>query len=51
MIGDLTGPSRSGMKISIKKTLPTIHMNPRRVTMFGAIHIGKSSTKAFHYIE
>jgi hypothetical protein len=23
--------------------------NPRRVTRFGAIHIGRSSTKPFHY--
>jgi hypothetical protein len=26
-----------------------MHMNPRRVTMFGANHSGNSSTKAFHY--
>jgi hypothetical protein len=38
----------SGTKISMMKTLATIHMNPRRVTMFGAIHMGTSSTKAFH---
>lgn len=35
---------------TIKPTLSTMHMNPSRVTMFGASHSGNSSTKAFHCV-
>jgi hypothetical protein len=45
----LTGPSRSGIMTTSRPTLKMMHMNPRRVTMFGASHSGSSSTKAFHY--
>ena len=47
--GRRTGPSRSGIMTTSRPTLKRIHMNPRRVTMFGATHSGSSSTKAFHY--
>ena len=48
---NLTGPSMSGITRQIKNTLPIIKKKPRRVTMLGASHIGRSSTKAFHCIS
>lgn len=45
----LTGPTRSGMNINKRPTLATIKENPIRVTMLGATHSGRNSTKAFHY--
>lgn len=44
-----TGPTRSGMTMTSRATFAKMKQNPRRVTMFGASHSGKSSTKAFHY--
>lgn len=44
----LTGPTKSGMKITSRPTFIRMKKNPRRVTMFGANHSGKSSTNAFH---
>lgn len=49
--GALTGPTRSGMKMTNSATLTKMKKNPIRVTMFGASHNGKSSTKAFHCIK
>lgn len=34
--------------MTTKATLKRMKKNPRRVTMFGAIHSGNTSTKAFH---
>lgn len=34
--------------MTTKATLKRIKKNPRRVTIFGAIHSGNTSTKAFH---
>ena len=45
----LTGPTRSGMKITKRPTFVRMKKNPMRVTMFGASHNGNSSTNAFHY--
>lgn len=37
------------MKMAHKPTLPRMKKNPSRVTMLGASHSGKNSTKVFHY--
>lgn len=44
----LTGPTKSGIAIATKATLARIKKNPSKVTILGASHMGKSSTKAFH---
>jgi hypothetical protein len=36
------------MKMTTMATLKRMKKNPRRVTIFGAIHSGSTSTKAFH---
>lgn len=45
-----TGPTKSGMKISKSITLARMQKKPRRVTMLGASHNGRSSTKPFHWV-
>jgi hypothetical protein len=47
----LTGPAKSGTYSSNRATFARMNMNPMRVTMFGANHLGKSSTTAFHYLQ
>jgi hypothetical protein len=44
-----TGPTRSGTTNSIRPRFPKTNKNPIKVTMFGASHIGNSSTTQFHY--
>ena len=44
----LTGPTRSGIQISNIAILTRINMKPRRVTMFGASHMGSKLTAPFH---
>lgn len=43
-----TGPTKSGMKMTSKPMLARTKKNPTRVTIFGAIHMGRILTKAFH---
>lgn len=44
----LTGPTRSGIYSSSRMTFPIMKKKPSNVTRFGAIHMGRSSTKPFH---
>ncbi len=49
-MAELTGPTKSGMKMTKQITLERMKKNPNNVTIFGASHNGRSSTNAFHYI-
>ena len=49
-MAELTGPTKSGINITKHITLLRMKKNPNSVTIFGANHIGRSSTKAFHYM-
>jgi hypothetical protein len=37
------------MNMTSRKIFPRTKKNPMRVTMFGASHMGRILTKAFHY--
>lgn len=39
------------MKITKRPILPKMKKNPRRVTMLGASHNGRTLTNAFHYMS